>query len=175
MKSGKTAKSRKESRRRRQAAPKKAARRFHAAILGTYVLAIVWTTLAHAAVFNVARSPTPAEEIGRVEAMPILGPTGRLAIRAYVQKAAKADGVDPRVADWIVTHESQHHPEATGDGGESRGLWQINKEWHPEVSDACAYDVQCSTRWSLARIRAGYVDEWSTWKYRREWFEDCPF
>jgi Lysozyme like domain len=102
-------------------------------------------------------------------------PYGRWAVRAYVQNAAKGARVDPRIADWIVTHESQHHPEATGDGGVSRGLWQINKDWHPEVSDACAYDVTCSTRWSLERIRAGYVDEWSTWKYCKAWFKDCPF
>jgi hypothetical protein len=92
-----------------------------------------------------------------------------------VQSAARASGVNPHVAEWIVSHESRHHPEATGDGGESRGLWQINKAWHPEVSDACAYDVTCSTDWSLERIRAGYVDEWSTWKYCRTKFEDCPF
>ena len=64
----------------------------------------------------------------------------------------KPEAYNPQVADWIVTHESQHHPEATGDGGESRGLWQINKAWHPEVSDTCAYNIACSTDWSLERI-----------------------
>jgi hypothetical protein len=98
-----------------------------------------------------------------------------LKVRAYVESAAITRGVNPQVAEWIVTHESQHHPEATGDGGESRGLWQINKVWHPEVSDACAYNVACSTDWSLERIRAGHIDEWRTWKYCKERFEDCPF
>jgi hypothetical protein len=102
-------------------------------------------------------------------------PRASTRIQAYVERAAKTRGVSPQVAEWIVTHESQHHPEATGDGGESRGLWQINRAWHPEVSDACAYNVSCSTDWSLERIRAGHVDEWSTWKYCKERFEDCPF
>jgi hypothetical protein len=102
-------------------------------------------------------------------------PRGLVRIRAYVDGAAKTRGVNPQVAEWIVTHESRHHPEATGDGGESRGLWQINKAWHPEVSDACAYNVSCSTDWSLERIRAGHIDEWSTWKYCKERFEDCLF
>ena len=102
-------------------------------------------------------------------------PQGRLRVRAYVEVAAKTKSVNPQVAEWIVSHESRHHPEATGDGGESRDLWQINKVWHPEVSDACAYNVACSTDWSLERIRAGHIVEWSTWKYCKERFEDCPF
>ena len=158
----------------KRAGSRKTSHWFHKIVITVYVLAIVWTTLGHAAGYAGAEGPVPV----RVALLPVramIAPHGRLAVRAYVQSAAKDAGVNPRVADWIVTHESQHHPDATGDGGESRGLWQINKAWHPEVSDACAYDVTCSTRWSLERIRDGYVDEWSTWKYCKEWFEDCPF
>ena len=137
-----------------------------------YVLAIIWTSLAYAFEDKVMATPIPSSSA-------LLKMTSsrqeRLRVRAYVEGAAKTRGVNPQVADWIVAHESQHHPEATGDGGESRGLWQINKAWHPEVSDACAYNAACSTDWSLERIRAGHVDEWSTWKYCKERFEDCPF
>ena len=136
-----------------------------------YVLAIIFTSLADAFERRVTASPIPSRSVlSKVTS----NPQERLRLRAYVEGAARSRGVDPQVADWIVTHESQHHPEATGDGGESRGLWQINKVWHPEVSDACAYNVSCSTDWSLERIRAGHIDEWSTWKYCRERFEDCP-
>jgi len=147
---------------------------FRTLMLCVYVLGIAWTTLVHANEYAAAASPAPASVAPiTVEPMPLLH--GRLTVQQYVQKKARDAGVDPRVAEWIVSHESRHHPDATGDGGESRGLWQINKEWHPEVSDACAYNVPCSTRWSLERIRDGYVDEWSTWKYCRAWFDDCPF
>jgi hypothetical protein len=147
---------------------------FHKILLAAYALAIVWTSFTHASEYKVPGSVIPSTVTpAMVIAFP--APRGPLAVRAYVQSAARASGVNPHVAEWIVSHESRHHPEATGDGGESRGLWQINKAWHPEVSDACAYDVTCSTDWSLERIRAGYVDEWSTWKYCRTKFEDCPF
>ncbi len=141
-------------------------------LLTVYLLAIVWTSFTHAGEYRVrasslSRSATPANLQARAPAF--------LHVQAYIQSASKAAGVNPRIAEWIVTHESHHHPQATGDGGDSRGLWQINKVWHPEVPDACAYDVTCSTRWSLDRIRAGYVDEWSTWKYCKTRFEDCPF
>jgi hypothetical protein len=153
---------------------KKSSHWFQKFLFATYILAIVWTSYTHAADFRVGQrtisSPVTAAKIPAPRA-----PHGQWAVRAYVQNAARASGVNPHVAEWIVSHESRHHPEATGDGGESRGLWQINKEWHPEVSDACAYNVACSTDWSLERIRAGYVDEWSTWKYCKAKFEDCPF
>jgi hypothetical protein len=67
-----------------------------------------------------------------------------------------------------------YDPGATGDGGESRGLWQINRIYHPEVSDQCAYNVECSTDWALQRIMDGNINEWSTWKYRKLWFRDSP-
>lgn len=139
---------------------------FSKTLFVAYVLAIFWTSLAHAFEDRV----TATSAMRKVTS----NPQERLRIRAYVEGAAKTRGVNPQVAEWIVTHESHEHPEATGDGGESRGLWQINEAWHPEVSDACAYDVTCSTDWSLKRIHAGYIDEWSTWKYCRERFESCP-
>src|ERR1700722_12008644 len=145
---------------------------FYKVLLTAYVLAIIWTSVAYTAEYRTTGSPIPRSALLMKATSP---PRGRSELRAYIQASAKDAGLSPRVAEWIVSHESQHHPHATGDGGESRGLWQINKAWHPEVSDACAYDVTCSTAWSLERIRAGYVDEWSTWKYCKAWFEDCPF
>jgi hypothetical protein len=153
---------------------KSSIRRFHKILLAIYVLAIVWTSFTHAAEYRVKGNAIPASvTLAKVRATS--NRRAQLEAQAYVQSASKSAGVNPRVAEWIVSHESRHHPEATGDGGESRGLWQINKAWHPEVSDTCAYDVTCSTDWSLERIRAGYVDEWSTWKYCKARFEDCPF
>jgi hypothetical protein len=150
---------------------KNSGRRFQKILLGVYVLAIIWTSFTHAAEYGVSRSPIPSPARLKVT----FARRGPLNVRAYVQSAAKAAGVNPRMAEWIVSHESAHHPEATGDDGQSRGLWQINHAWHPEVPDACAYDVTCSTEWSLERIRAGYADEWSTWKYCKARFQDCPF
>jgi hypothetical protein len=141
-------------------------------LLVTYVLAIIWTSITHTIESRATGNPIhPSLSLLKSTS----APRTRSNVRAYVQSASKAAGVNPRISEWIVSHESSQRPEATGDGGDSRGLWQINKTWHPEVPDACAYDVSCSTHWSLERIRDGYVDEWSTWKYCRERFEDCPF
>lgn len=144
---------------------------FRTILFAVYVAAIIGTSLGYAAEYKTTGNPM-AGRAALLRASRFSG--GRLSVRAYVQGAAKAAGVDPRVAEWIVAHESQHYPQATGDGGESRGLWQINRIYHPEVSDQCAYDVRCSTDWALERIMDGYIDEWSTWKYRKVWFPDSP-
>ena len=96
-------------------------------------------------------------------------------VKAYVQTQAMEFGVNPKLALWIVKHESQFNPRAKGDGEASRGLWQISKIYHPEVSDAMAFNVASSTEWSLERIRSGKVNEWSTYRFCRTLYEDCPF
>lgn len=96
-------------------------------------------------------------------------------VRAYVQSQAGEHGVNPVLALWIVKHESQFNPRAKGDGDASRGLWQISKIYHPEVSDRIAFNVASSTEWSLERIRAGKVNEWSTYRFCRVLYRDCPF
>lgn len=96
-------------------------------------------------------------------------------VDAYVREQAKALGVNPDVAGWIVAHESQDGRNLTGDDGNSRGYWQISKIYHPEVSNQCAYDLPCSTKWALQQLLAGKAGEWTTYRYCRQWFHDCPF
>jgi len=96
-------------------------------------------------------------------------------VKAYVQTEATEYGVNPKLALWIVKHESEFNPRAKGDGEASRGLWQISRIYHPEVSDAMAFNVASSTEWSLERIRSGKANEWSTYRFCRTLYEDCPF
>lgn len=46
-------------------------------------------------------------------------------------------------------------------GSLDRGLFQINSYWHKEVSDACAYDVRCSTEWTIQMIENGRQGQWA--------------
>jgi hypothetical protein len=99
----------------------------------------------------------------------------RAEIQAYIQAQAREYGVNPNLAVWIVKHESQFNPRAKGDGEASRGLWQISKIYHPEVPDAVAFNVKSSTEWSLERIAAGKVNEWSTYRFCKTLYSDCPY
>ncbi|HXP80415.1 MAG TPA: transglycosylase SLT domain-containing protein [Verrucomicrobiae bacterium] len=116
--------------------------------------------------------------LSRVPANPLKLQPGRATaqeVKAYVQTEATEYGVNPKLALWIVKHESEFNPRAKGDGEASRGLWQISKIYHPEVSDAMAFNVASSTEWSLERIRSGKANEWSTYRFCRTLYEDCPF
>lgn len=96
-------------------------------------------------------------------------------VKAYVRTEAANHGVDPQLALWIVRHESSFNPRARGDGDASRGLWQISKIYHPEVTDDQAFSVRSSTEWSLERIRDGKVSEWSSYRNCRELYANCPY
>lgn len=128
---------------------------------------------------NKSRGAAPAVAFGRVpdraqtSERPAPGSTQE--VKAYVRSEAVHRGVDPQLALWIVKHESSFNPRARGDGDASRGLWQISKVYHPEVSDQQAFGVKTSTEWSLDRIRDGKVNEWSTYRNCRSLYKDCPF
>ena len=115
--------------------------------------------------------------LGLLPLQPTLGGAFRSAseVQAYVQAQAREYGVNPNLAVWIVKHESQFNPRAKGDGEASRGLWQISKIYHPEVPDAVAFNVKSSTAWSLERIAAGKVNEWSTYRFCKTLYSDCPY
>lgn len=44
--------------------------------------------------------------------------------------------------------------------GKDRGIFQINNFFHPEVSDECADNLECSTKWTMWMINSGRQHEW---------------
>lgn len=51
------------------------------------------------------------------------------------------------------------------DGSIDRGLWQFNTRWHPEVTDAMAYDPAQASHAALSLSRGGrYWYSWSSYK-----------
>lgn len=103
-------------------------------------------------------------------------------VEAYINAQCKKAGINPIDCLWIVSHESQNGINMRADDGIcpdtksvnygketfSRGFWMINSCYHPEVSDACADDLTCSTAWSIKNILAGHIDQWTTWRDRFE-------
>lgn len=60
--------------------------------------------------------------------------------------------------------ESRLDPHAINNNmeyGVDRGLFQINSRYHPEVSNECAFDVTCSTKWTMDMINEGHQDQWA--------------
>jgi len=57
--------------------------------------------------------------------------------------------------------ESSLNPKAIGDSGKSRGLFQIHKGYHPEITDEQAFDIAFATEWTMQKIMAGQQHLWS--------------
>lgn len=96
-------------------------------------------------------------------------------VRNYVLAEAKKAGVHVEKFLYIAEKESQFNPKATGDMHitcpstgkpvRSRGLFQISTCYHPEVSDAQAYDVQFATGWAInviANSKKDCITQFST-------------
>ena len=65
----------------------------------------------------------------------------------------------------LAEGESQFNPNAIGDGFyRSRGIFQISEFYWPEVSDECAFNVDCSTRWTINKLKEGQGCLWSVYK-----------
>lgn len=71
----------------------------------------------------------------------------------------------------VVACESTNDPNALGDNGHSRGLWQINDVYHAEVSPAQAFDPAWATAWAARQWANGLAREWSCYRIL---FEPSP-
>lgn len=59
--------------------------------------------------------------------------------------------------------ESSLRPDAIGRiDDDDRGVWQINRRFH-KISDACAFNIKCSTLYTISQIQAGRGYLWDCW------------
>lgn len=67
------------------------------------------------------------------------------------------------IAVAVAMAESSCNPNATNQnpGSTDRGLWQINNVYHSEVSDTCAFQVQCNAdaAWNISN----HGSNWTPW------------
>jgi hypothetical protein len=111
----------------------------------------------------------PAADIGRH--LPVSGPTppgteGTISAADSYEILHPIFGKHWQMADAIANAESSRNTKARNVNPDAhrsvdRGWFQINSYWHPEVSDACAYNAFCSAR-AAYRISKGGTD-WSQW------------
>ncbi|GAB3896785.1 hypothetical protein GCM10029964_078680 [Kibdelosporangium lantanae] len=103
---------------------------------------------------------------------------GDIHLCVTVGRNAGFTGEDFVTAVAVAMAESRCDPLARGSnpGSVDRGLWQINDYYHPEVSDACAYDAQCNAN-AAYRISDGGTDwtQWSTYQSKayRQFLDDA--
>lgn len=103
---------------------------------------------------NVIHIPNPPMAVASVSVPPREEPTLKEAVLAM----ADDYGVPRETVDNLIECESRWDP--TADNGADRGLWQINRRWHPTVTDEVAFNPLEASKWGLQRIKDGYLHEW---------------
>lgn len=71
--------------------------------------------------------------------------------------------VDPALAVRVALCESSLNPKAmlqNRTGSIDRGLFQWNDFYHPEVSDKCAFNIECSTARFCQAVKSGNISWW---------------
>lgn len=82
----------------------------------------------------------------------------------FTHNEAKKYNIDPIKLQKTIECESGYNKSAAGDGGKSRGVAQIHKRWHPNVSDKQAFDPYWSVTWAAKRFADGYAKEWTCYR-----------
>jgi len=80
---------------------------------------------------------------------------GSLAVIEEIKRVANEQEFEE--VNWLLAIakcESGYDPLAVGDGGYySRGLYQISFFYWENVPDKCAFDIECSTIWTINKVK----------------------
>ena len=88
---------------------------------------------------------------------------GRSRAISRIRAVALEEKVDPDLAVRVARCESNFKNTAINiisSVSIDRGLFQWNSRWHPEVSNKCAFDIECSTRAFCQAVKDGHLNWW---------------
>lgn len=77
---------------------------------------------------------------------------------------AEQYGVDRRVMQQVVYHESSYNIKAKGDGGNSLGLSQIHLPSHPSISSEDAYNPHFALSFLANKLSEGKGRMWTGYR-----------
>ncbi len=127
---------------------------FYGGLLGVLIV-FFWIGIQPKPIEYVAPEPIPVVE---EEATTTVWTTEK--IKEEISITSNKYGVDPKIVDAVVFCESSYNPHALGDGGKSRGLAQIHKDYH-DISDEDAYNPQYAIDFLAKNIKEGNGHLWT--------------
>lgn len=93
-------------------------------------------------------------------------------IAQLIDEKALQYGVSAELVHYIVKKESGYNTKAVGDMNitckrtglpvRARGILQITECWYPNISDKCAFDVECSLDKMLPIMKTDCESQWTT-------------
>lgn len=85
-------------------------------------------------------------------------------MKAYVEKRALEEGINPSVPIAVIECESHWDSDAVGDHGHSHGLVQIYNSYHPEITMNEANDPRFAIDYLLSNLKDGRGHLWSCYR-----------
>jgi len=88
-------------------------------------------------------------------------------VEQVIREVAKSEGVDADLAVRVAEAESTLQPMAynlNDNGSYDRGIFQWNSEHHREITDDCAFTVDCATRAFCKAVKEGHLSWWDASK-----------
>lgn len=85
-----------------------------------------------------------------------------------IREIAKEYMINPDLAVRVAKCESNFNVLAlrrNADGSYDRGIYQWNDFYHPEISNDCAFDLECATRAFCEAAKRGKLFWWNASKY----------
>ena len=82
---------------------------------------------------------------------------------SIILDVCEEEGIDPEMALSVAVCESYLNPYVVGvnkSGSIDRGILAINNHFYSQVSDDCAFNVECSVRVFAEEVRAGRLKNW---------------
>ena len=87
-------------------------------------------------------------------------------VKAGIIKVAEKEGFeDLKLLFHLARYESMFDPFAIAvnkDRSVDRGVFQWNNKYHPEVTNECAFNVECATEKTIELLKKGRCKEWTT-------------
>jgi len=81
-----------------------------------------------------------------------------------ISEVARQEGVDKEMMIWVADCESGLNRDAHNEDdpyGGALSWWQIILHWHPTVTEKCAKDIWCSSRYFAKRVKENQGHLWT--------------
>jgi hypothetical protein len=98
---------------------------------------------------------------------PILAPKAKEDVESIIRRVARLNKVDEELAVRVARCESALKIKAVNvnsTGTKDRGIFQWNDFYHPEVTDAMAFDPEIATKLFCDAIKKGHLSWWNASK-----------
>jgi hypothetical protein len=130
------------------------------------ILAIVWQSFPR--VTSLAQTLDPNDLANTGATAPAVELTKEERMISIIKGVASQEGyANVNLVIGIAKAESRLNPDIRGEQDKrDRGLYQINSHFNAGVSDECAFDPVCSTRWTINELKAGHAWKWNASKYK---------